>query len=401
MQLSDIEIPYGAYWSTPFAKWQGAFQHLHSMQFAAHVAKAELARRPIDPAAIDCGVLGMTISQLQSFGGAPWPLHLMGLGNVTGPTLSQACATGVRTIAVAAGEILSGTARVALVLTCDRTSNAPHIYYPEPTRFGGTGDSEDQMILNLSHDPVGRHSMLQTAENVARRLGVGSAEQHAVTLRRHEQYQAALRDDRAFQRRFITLPFPVPRADFKAVGGELAGDDGVFPVTAEALAKLRPAVPDGSVTRGAQTHPADGNCGIVVSTAAQARQFSRDPAVRIRILGFGQARTELGYMPEAPIEASHRALASAGVSMADIVAVKSHNPFAVNDIAFARATGFPLEGMNNYGCSLVWGHPQAPTGTRGIIELIEELALRGGGIGLFQGCAAGDSSMAVVLKVGD
>ncbi len=57
--------------------------------------------------------------------------------------------------------------------------------------------------------------------------------------------------------------------------------------------------------------------------------------------------------------------------------------------------------INNYGCSLVWGHPQAPMGTRSIIELIEELALRGGGWGLFAGCAAGDTAMAVVLEVGD
>jgi acetyl-CoA acetyltransferase len=74
--------------------------------------------------------------------------------------------------------------------------------------------------------------------------------------------------------------------------------------------------------------------------------------------------------------------------------VKTHNPFAANDIAFARETGFPLERMNNYGCSLIWGHPQGPTGLRSIIELIEELALRGGGVGLFTGCAAGDSGMA-------
>ena len=59
-----------------------------------------------------------------------------------------------------------------------------------------------------------------------------------------------------------------------------------------------------------------------------------------------------------------------------------------------------LDRMNNYGCSLVWGHPQGPTGLRCVIELIEELAILGGGWGLFTGCAAGDSAMAVVVKVG-
>lgn len=106
-------------------------------------------------------------------------------------------------------------------------------------------------------------------------------------------------------------------------------------------------------------------------------------------------------MPAAPIPASARALDDAGIAIRDVAAIKSHNPFAVNDIAFARAFQVDVNAMNNYGCSLVWGHPQGPTGMRAVIELIEELVLRGGGYGLFQGCAAGDSSMALVFKVGD
>ena len=81
--------------------------------------------------------------------------------------------------------------------------------------------------------------------------------------------------------------------------------------------------------------------------------------------------------------------------------IKTHNPFALNDIVFARQTGADPMQMNQFGCSLVWGHPQAPMGTRAIIELIEELAQRGGGWGLFTGCAAGDTAMAVVLEVAD
>jgi acetyl-CoA acetyltransferase len=73
----------------------------------------------------------------------------------------------------------------------------------------------------------------------------------------------------------------------------------------------------------------------------------------------------------------------------------------VNDIVFARETGCDLLAMNHYGCPLIWGHPQGPTALRAIIELIEELAVRGGGLGLFEGCAAGDTAMAVVLRVGD
>ena len=64
-----------------------------------------------------------------------------------------------------------------------------------------------------------------------------------------------------------------------------------------------------------------------------------------------------------------------------------------------REIGMDLSEMNRYGCSLVWGHPQSPTGMRGVIELIEELAILGVGYGLFTGCAAGDCAAAMVLKV--
>jgi acetyl-CoA acetyltransferase len=106
-------------------------------------------------------------------------------------------------------------------------------------------------------------------------------------------------------------------------------------------------------------------------------------------------------MPEAPVPAAQRALVSAGLSFDDLDAVKTHNPFAVNDVYFIKQTGYDSKKMNNYGCTLIWGHPQGPMGVRGIIELIEELVIRGGGIGLFTGCAAGDTGMSVVIEVGD
>lgn len=397
--LDRVEIPYGAYWSTPFAKWQGSLQHLHSVRLAAHVAKAELAKRNLAPEQFDFGVLGLTIVQFQSFYGAVWPLYEIGLKHVAGPQISQVCATGPRVLLTGAAEIQLGMASAALLLGADRTSNSPHIYYPAPGAPGGTGESEDQVGYNFAHDAVGGHAMLQTAENVAKKHSVSTTQQHEVALMRYEQYQDALKHDGAFQKRYMTLPFEVPKPNFKAKASVLQTDEGVFVTTAQGLAGLKPVMPGGTVTFGGQTHPADGNCGVVLATPEKALELSSDPSVRVRIRAFGQARADLGYMPEAPVPASQRALQNAGLSIKDVKAVKSHNPFAVNDIVFSKATGFPLERMNNYGCSLIWGHPHAATGMRGIIELIEELKMVGGGIGLFQGCAAGDSSMAVVIQV--
>ena len=395
------EIPYGAYWSTPFVRWQGSFAHLHSIEFAAHVARAELARRRIDPERIDCGVLGLSVPQPHAFYGLPWLAGLAGAGHVAGPTIMQACATGVRVLLATAQEIESGMADVALGVTCDRTSNGPHLYYPNPKGPGGTGAHEDWVLENFGCDPLGPHSMLDTAENVAREHRISTAEQHAVMLRREAQYRDALADDAAFLKRFMSLPFDVPDGRFRKSVGSLAADEGVNFSTAEGLGKLAPVQSGGTVTYGGQTHPADGNAAIIVASARHAAELSSDARIAVRLLGFGQARAPLARMPEATAPAAQRALERAGLAIRQIDAIKTHNPFAVNDILVARSLGVAVESMNNYGSSLVWGHPQAPMGTRSVIELIEELAARGGGRGLFAGCAAGDSAMAVVLEVGD
>ena len=399
--FENVEVPYGCYWSSPFAKWQGSLQHLHSMKFAAHVAKAELKKRDIGPEVFDFGALGMTITQFQSFYGAPWPLYEIGLKHVVGPTMTQVCSTGARVVLAGASEIQVGMASCALLLATDRTSNGPHMYYPAPRGTGGTGQTEDQMLYNFSNDAIGGHSMLETAEYVARKYQITTEEQHDLVLRRYAQYQDALKDDRAFLRTFMTLPFAVPKPNFKGEEGAMEGDEGIFPTTKEGLAKLKPAGNGGTVTYGSQTHPADGTCAMILTTPEKARDLSRDNHVRIRLRAFGQGRVDMAQMPLAPIAAAKKVLANAGLKINDLKAVKSHNPFAVNDIAFARETGYPLRDMNNYGCSLIWGHPQGATAMRLIIELIEELVEKGGGLGMFQGCAAGDSSLATIVEVSD
>ena len=137
-------------------------------------------------------------------------------------------------------------------------------------------------------------------------------------------------------------------------------------------------MPGGVVSFGTQTHPADGTAGMVVAAEDRARELSGGAGVA-RILATGFARVEKGRMPKAPVPAARQALADAGLDIGAIDVIKTHNPFAVNDVWFAREMGVDAEAMNPYGSSLVYGHPQAPTGARGIAELIEILRRRGGG----------------------
>jgi acetyl-CoA acetyltransferase len=177
-------------------------------------------------------------------------------------------------------------------------------------------------------------------------------------------------------------------------------DEGWTPTTAEGLARLKPARPGGCLSFGAQTFPADGNCGIIVTTREKAKELSADPKTEIQIISYGFARVKPMYMPAATIPAAEMALANAGLKISDIKALKTHNPFAVNDIAISKKMGYDLMKMNNNGSSLIYGHPQGPTAGRAVMEMIEELVLAGGGYGLFTGCAAGDTAAALIVKVG-
>ncbi len=399
MHFEHAYIPYGGYWSTPFCRWQGSFAHLHAITFAADVARRALEERQIPPHTFDALHLGMTVPQQHSFYGAPWLAGLIGAPGITGPTVSQACATSARVVAGAAMQVETGGGAAILAITCDRTSNGPHIYYPNPLGPGGKGTAEEWVWDNFNCDPFAQNAMIETAENVARESGITREEQDELTLLRYHQYREALRDGAAFHRRFMVAPIEVQDPAGRKVIATVTGDEGVYPTTAEGLARLKPVLPDGTVTYGSQTHPADGNCGLIVATRERARELSQDPHVEVQVLGYGEARAKRGFMAQATVPAALNALRAAGLRLDAVDAIKTHNPFAVNDIYFCRQTGVSPEAMNNYGSSLIWGHPQGPTGMRLIVELIEELVLRGGGYGLFTGCAAGDTGAAVVVKV--
>lgn len=393
MRFDDVVIPVQAAWSSPFVRWQGPTADLNSLELARQVAARALGQQGLEWPVREL-VLGFTVPQKEAFYGAPTLAAQLGFAGVSGPMVSQACATSVAAVHAAAASQTGSDSGARLVITTDRTSNGPHLVYPRSGAPGGTTDSENWVLDAFERDPLTGESMLATAERVAAEAGHSKQELDELAVRRYEQYEQALADDRAFQRRWM-VPITV-RAGRKET--ELDADYGVRPVTDEALAGLHPVRPDGVVSYGTQTHPADGTAGLVVTSAQQARESSVDGPVA-RVLSSGFARVEPGTMPKAPVPAARAALDDAGLDFSDIEIVKTHNPFAVNDLWFAARTGYDLAKMNPYGCSLIYGHPQGPTGARGIIELMHALVERGGGRGLFTGCAAGDTGAALVVEV--
>ncbi|MHB8763075.1 MAG: thiolase family protein [Deferrisomatales bacterium] len=390
-------IPYGGYYTTPFSKWQMTLANEHSLVFAASTVSRWLGQKGIDPKSFDYLYLGYTIHQRQAFYGAPWVAALIGAEATPGCNVSQACSTATTCLYYAAAGIEGGAFENALNVMADRCSNGPHIVWPNPQGPGGEVLHENWLMDNFGHDPVAKNPMIQTAENVAREMGITKEQVDELAARRYDQYLAALKDDRAFQKRYM-VPAEVQVTKKKTV--TLSQDEGVIPTTREALAGLGPVLKGGVHSFGAQTHPADGNASVIVTTRERARALSTDPKLEVQVVSYGHSRAEKGFMPRAPVPAAKMALAKAGLGIGQVKAIKTHNPFVVNDLYFAREFGVDANGANNYGSPLVFGHPQGPTAGRCVIELIEELALLGGGYGLFTGCAAGDTGAALVVKVG-
>jgi acetyl-CoA acetyltransferase family protein len=397
MKFEKVCIPAGFAWSSPFARWQGTLSEVNSLDLAVDVTRAAFERRGFSAEELTGLVLGWTVPQRDIFYGAPSVAARIGAPGVTGPMVSQACATSVACVHAAAATTEGDDSEVTLVVTTDRTSNGPQVIYPKPSAPGGSPEIENWVQDSFARDPWAGEAMFTTGELVAAEEDITREELDEITAMRYEQYERALDNDREFQKRYM-VPVTIPQRRKDPI--VVDEDSGVFPTTREGLAKLKPMAEGGVVTFGSQTHPADGTAGLIVTGEEKARELGGVEGV-VKLLATGFARVAKARMPKAPVPAAEMALADAGIPIASVDVIKTHNPFAINDAYFARQMGVQVKDMNNYGSSLIFGHPQGPTGARLIAEMIEELRLRGGGIGLFTGCAAGDSGAALVVRVED
>lgn len=394
MRFDDACIPLPLLWSSPFIRWQGAAADVSALDLAVQVTRDALAAAAYDPAETAQITFGTTIPQPDSFYAPPWIAARLGMTGIGGPSVAQACATAVACLASAAAASQLGAGETQLVVTADRTSNGPLLVYPRSASMGGAPLTTHWVLDSFAADPWTAESMLHTAEGTVTDGGFTREQCDQLTLLRYTQYQNALRDDRALQKRYFR-PIVIESRKSRTV---LETDTGISDYSAAGLAKLSPARPGGVITAGTQTHPADGSAGAVVTSRDTAMRLAAGQPV-VRLLSAAFARAEKGRMPKAPALAARKAMAMAGRSLSDLKVVTTHNPFAVNDLWLQRETGIPLERMNPLGCSLIYGHPQAPTGLRAIAELAQALAQEGGGLGLFTGCAAGDMGAAIVVEV--
>ncbi|MDH3292106.1 MAG: thiolase family protein [Gemmatimonadota bacterium] len=392
--FGKARIPYGTWGSSYFPAWQtSALAEVNIGQFAGEAMNRILGLRQVPTNTLDYLVIGSTIPWHWKFWNAPLVASCMG-HRVPGFHMEQACATGLQAVLLAGAEVDTGAHDVVGVLTFDRTSDSPVGVFPERRAHERTLPISD-VWDNFGFDPATGNAMITTAGLAARKYKIDRQEVDEVALYRHEQYFEA--KGSGFLDR-VLVPLEVLNLQGRPLG-RIDDDLGVRKLTLEGLRAMREL--DTCVTGGTQTHASDGMASLLVTTRGRAKELSPRPEIDIRFVAKSVVRTQPSLMPEAPALAVKKLLGDTGLTMADMIVVKNHNPFAVNDAVFTRVMDFDWKKMNTTGSSLVWGHPQGPTLTRIVIEALEEAVDLGGGYVLVFGCAAGDVGIAAILKVSE
>jgi len=385
-------IPYGTWGSSYFPAWQtSAFAEVNIGQFAGEAMNKILGMRKVSKSVLEYLIIGSTIPWHWKFWNAPLVASCLG-HRVPGYHIEQACATGLQAILLAASEIEGGSYDVVGVLTFDRTSDSPVGVFPERRGYRRTEVLAD-VWDNFGFDPATGNAMIKTAGLAARKYKINREEVDDLTFYRYKQYFDT-KDSGWFDN--VLVPLEVLNIQGRSLG-VIDEDKGIRPVSRSGLREMHEL--DSCVTPGSQTHASDGMATLLVTDVNNARELSTRPEIDIQFVGKVEVRTQPSLMPEAPAIAVKKLLNRTGLNMDDMVVVKNHNPFAVNDAIFAKAMDYDWQKMNTTGCSLVWGHPQGPTLTRIVIESLEEAVSLGGGYVLVFGCAAGDVGIAAIFKV--
>ncbi len=388
----EVRIPYGTWASSYFPAWQTSpLAEVNIGQFAGESMARILSKRKVSTTHLDYLIIGSTIPWHWKFWNATFVATCMGK-RIPGFHVEQACATGLQAVISAVMHVQSRASDVTGVLTFDRTSDSPVGVFPERRAYRRTEVISD-VWDNFSFDPSTERSMISSAGHVARKYKIEKSEIDEITAYRYKQYFDGKKS--GFVER-VTMPLELLNLQGKSVG-IISEDTGVKNLSYESLRDMREL--DSCVTSGTQTHASDGMATLLVTNQEKAKEISPRPEINIRFIAKAEIRVLPSCMPEAPSLAVKKLLEKTGLTMNDMVVVKDHNPFAVNDAVFSKLLNYPWERMNNNGSPLVWGHPQGPTLTRIIIEALEEAVELGGGYVLVFGCAAGDIGIASIFMV--
>jgi acetyl-CoA C-acetyltransferase len=373
---------------------KGSLSETDAFVLARAVLEESLQRSGLPASEIDDLILAESL-----YGGgvvARYAAVEAGLTTVPGMADNRHCASGLSAVQIASGSIMAGMDRAVIAGGVQSGSTAPM----GRRRVSGTDEWEDPWMSPSHPDTPEAPAMdmsITVGWNTAQEAGVSREEMDRWAFDSHRKAVEAI-DEGRFRREIF--PLKVTLRD----GSSTVFDTDEHPrrdTTMEKLASLKPLhpeIPGFSITAGNSSGINDAAAALVLTSDEFARAHGLAPLARVRSwasVGVEPARTGL-----APTTAIPKALSRAGLEVGDVALFEINEAFASMCVATTRILGIDpaIVNVSGSGCSL--GHPIAATGARMLTTLTNDLARRGGGIGVASMCAGGGMGSAVVIEVG-
>ncbi len=307
-------------------------------------------------------------------------------------TVNKICASGMKSVALAAQAIKAGDAEIIVAGGMENMSAAP--YYLPSARWGArmfNAEMVDGMVYDGLWEIFYNYHMGLTSENIADKYGINREEQDKLAMLSHQRAMAAIKGG-TFRQEIVPVEVKVKK-EMK----QFDTDEHPRETNMEALARL-PAVfkKDGSVTAGNASGITDGAAALVVMSADKAKELGLKPLARVR--SYASGGVDPAYMGLGAVPATRKALKLAGVELKDIDCIELNEAFASQAIGVMKELGIGTEKVNPHGSGISLGHPIGCTGARIMVTLMHEMARQNYRLGLATLCIGGGQGMAVVLE---
>ncbi len=386
---------------TPVGRFGGALASVRPDDLAATVVKAIVQRTGIDGALVDDVIFGCANQAGEDNRNVGrMALLLAGLPvSVPGQTVNRLCGSGLEAVRSAMHAIRAGEGEVFIAGGVESMTRAPWVMLkPEEGYARGVPQMADSLLgwrfVNPKMPAEWTVSLGETAEIVAEEFGVTREDQDAFALRSQQRAARAIAEGH-FAGEIVPVEIPQRKGPPKVVDTD---EHPRADTTAEALAGLKAAFRKdrGTVTAGNSSGLNDGASALLVATAGTAERLGRRPMARI--VASAVAGVEPHRMGIGPVPATRKALALAGLSVADLGLVELNEAFAAQSVACVRELGIDPEIVNVSGGAVAVGHPLGSSGARILTTLVHEMHRRGVRYGLASMCIGVGQGISMIVE---